>query len=80
MVRRISTVASLLALMSLAGWGQEFRATLTGRILDSSGATIAGATVKAVNSATQETNTVTTDTSGVSDSATDLPEHQKHLS
>lgn len=65
MVRRILTTASALALLSLAAWSQEFRATLTGRVLDSSGATIAAATVKAVNSATQETNTATTDSSGV---------------
>ncbi|MCX6613264.1 MAG: TonB-dependent receptor [Acidobacteria bacterium] len=65
MLRRISTIASLLTLMCLTGWGQEFRATVTGRVLDSSGATIAGATVKVVNSNTQETSTATTDASGV---------------
>jgi hypothetical protein len=44
---------------------QEFRATITGRILDGSGALITGATVKAVNTATNETNTATSDNSGV---------------
>jgi hypothetical protein len=58
-------IACLLVLLNTLGFAQEFRGTLTGRILDSSGATIAGATVKVVNTSTNETNSITTDTSGV---------------
>ena len=65
MMKRSVQIASLAALCSLAGWAQEFRATITGRVLDGSGALISGATVKAVNAGTNETNTVTTDASGV---------------
>ncbi len=65
MMKRSLQIASLAALCSLAGWAQEFRATITGRVLDGSGALISGATVKAVNAGTNETNTVTTDASGV---------------
>jgi len=65
MMKRSLQIASLAALCSLAGWAQEFRATITGRVLDGSGALISGATVKAVNSGTNETNTATTDASGV---------------
>jgi hypothetical protein len=65
MKKRSLQIASLCALLSAAALAQEFRATMTGRVLDSSGATIIGATVKAVNVASQATNTATTDASGV---------------
>ena len=65
MTKRSVQIASILALFSMAGFAQEFRATMTGRVLDASGATIVGAKVKAVNTASQATNTATTDTSGV---------------
>lgn len=58
-------IACFLILLNSLGFSQEFRGTITGRILDSSGAAIAGASVKTVNTGTNETNTVTTDTSGV---------------
>jgi hypothetical protein len=64
-MNRSMLIACLLVLMNTLGFAQEFRGTLTGRILDSSGATIAGATVKVVNANTNETNSITTDTSGV---------------
>jgi hypothetical protein len=65
MTKRSVQIASMLALVSMAGFAQEFRATMTGRVLDGSGATIAGAKVKAVNTASQATSNATTDTSGV---------------
>ncbi|MFN9456963.1 MAG: TonB-dependent receptor domain-containing protein [Acidobacteriota bacterium] len=65
MMKRSLQVGAMAALCSLAGWAQEFRATITGRVLDGSGALISGATVKAVNAGTNETSTVTTDSSGV---------------
>jgi hypothetical protein len=43
---------------------QEFRATLTGRVLDSTGAPIPNATVSVKNTATAESRTVTTDARG----------------
>lgn len=59
-------VLFVLALVLVAGslLGQEFRATLSGRVLDPSGAAVPGARIQAINSATNETTTATTDTSG----------------
>lgn len=45
--------------------GQEFRATISGRVFDGSGGAIAGAQVTALNVASQETANATSDTSGV---------------
>jgi len=64
-MNRSMWIACFLILLNSLGFSQEFRGTITGRILDSSGAAIAGASVKTVNTGTNETNTVTTDTSGV---------------
>ncbi|MBM3811179.1 MAG: TonB-dependent receptor [Acidimicrobiia bacterium] len=44
---------------------QEFRATISGRVLDSSGGAVANAKVQAVNTANSETSNANTDTSGV---------------
>src|SRR5262245_26338879 len=44
--------------------GQDFRATLTGRVLDASGAPIANAKVRVTNAATAETRDSTTDSQG----------------
>jgi hypothetical protein len=52
-------------LATVLAMGQEFRATLSGHVFDASGSAVAGATVRIVNTATNETNSVTTDTSGV---------------
>ncbi|MEK7409414.1 MAG: carboxypeptidase regulatory-like domain-containing protein [Acidobacteriota bacterium] len=43
---------------------QEFRATLSGRVLDSSAAAVPNARIQAVNTANNETATATTDVSG----------------
>ena len=43
---------------------QEFRATISGRILDASGSAVPNAKVSATNAATSETSNATTDTSG----------------
>jgi len=43
---------------------QEFRATITGRVLDPSGAAVPNVAIRAVNSATNETSTATSDSSG----------------
>ena len=64
-MKKILSLISLLAMLSLAAWGQEFRATVTGHVLDSSGAAMAGATVKAVNNSSNETSSAKSDVSGV---------------
>lgn len=56
---------SLIALSSALLFSQEFRATISGRVIDSSGAVVPNVAVKAVNVASNETSTATTDTSGV---------------
>lgn len=65
MIKRSTQIFFFTAFLCAAAWAQEFRATLTGRVLDSTGSSIAGATVKALNLGSQESNTATTDTSGV---------------
>ncbi|MBM3752425.1 MAG: carboxypeptidase regulatory-like domain-containing protein [Acidobacteria bacterium] len=55
---------SLALCLSAAVFGQEFRATISGRVLDSSGAAVAGAKVSATNTNTGEVSNATTETSG----------------
>ncbi len=45
-------------------FAQEFRATISGRILDSSGGAIGGAAILATNASNDETSTATSDASG----------------
>lgn len=59
----------LLALAAVIGspsyvTAQEFRATISGRVLDSSGAAVPEAKIQAVNTATNETSTANADSSG----------------
>lgn len=61
---RAIRVISLLCLTFGVGLAQEFRATISGRVLDSSGGAVPGAKVTAVNVANNETNSATTDSSG----------------
>jgi uncharacterized membrane protein len=51
-------------LLAALGFSQEFRATLSGRVFDPTGAAVPNARVEAVNVATNETTTATTDVSG----------------
>ena len=44
----------ILLLLAATGWAQEFRATLTGRVLDPASAPIAGAAVRLTNVDTGE--------------------------
>src|SRR5687767_11028918 len=65
--RRVHQVLSLmlgLALLSTMGVAQDFRATVTGRVLDTSKAAIPNAKVQVKNLVTNEVNTVTTDDEG----------------
>ncbi|MFN0086480.1 MAG: carboxypeptidase regulatory-like domain-containing protein [Blastocatellia bacterium] len=52
-------------LMTLCAFGQEFRATVSGRVTDPNGASVANAAVTARNLATNEAATVTTNSEGV---------------
>ncbi len=56
---------SLGALCAAMLFSQEFRATISGRVIDSSGAVVPNVTVKAINTASNETSQAVTDTSGV---------------
>lgn len=67
MFTKLSTGLSVLcltALLSGAAIGQEFRATISGHIYDSSGGAVPGAQITAVLLATNETTNATSDTSG----------------
>jgi len=69
MNRRITPFASLLLIIIYCGFsGGALAQTITGRIsgtvLDATGATIVGATVKVTNEGTNQTRTTMTDPSG----------------
>lgn len=55
-------LASILAVST--GLAQEFRATISGRVLDSSGAAVPSAKIQATNIANSEVSNATSDTSG----------------
>jgi hypothetical protein len=57
-------LALTVVLTSFSLLAQDFRATISGRVFDSSGAAVPNAKVVAVNQATNETSTATTDSSG----------------
>ncbi|MEN6536623.1 MAG: carboxypeptidase regulatory-like domain-containing protein [Bryobacteraceae bacterium] len=61
----VALVLACMALVYLPGFGQEFRATLTGRVLDSSGAVVPGAKVVVKNLATSQTSATVTGEQGV---------------
>jgi hypothetical protein len=62
---RLTGVAALLFLCSSMLHAQEFRATITGRVTDASGAVIAGAKVNVTNQATNQTASTVSDTAGL---------------
>ena len=59
-----SRVSSTLCLLAGSLLAQEFRATITGRVLDPSGAAVPNVAIRAVNAATNETSNATSDASG----------------
>jgi hypothetical protein len=65
-------------LLAFSGWAQEFRATISGHVLDSSGRAIANAEVRAVNLANNEVATAKTDDSGAY-TVPQLPPGDYHL-
>src|SRR5690349_2301219 len=62
-VSRLRTLPLFLLLCSFAT-AQEFRATISGHVLDSSGAAVPGAKIQAINVDTNDTTTATTDNAG----------------
>lgn len=58
MLRRVALVSFCLAILffSIPGFPQEFRATVAGHVLDTSGRAIANATVEVVNLANNESH------------------------
>ncbi len=63
---RSKLITLFVCLLLLTGFtfAQEFRATISGHVYDSSNAAVPGAKVQAINVATSETTTATTDSSG----------------
>ena len=61
---RIWSALLLTILIATSGWTQEFRATISGRVVDGSGALVPNVKVTSVNLSTQETTNVTSDNSG----------------
>ncbi len=63
-VARIVKLAWILAVLSPSAFAQETRGEILGRVTDPSGAVVSGATVRAVNTATQVQSTATTNQTG----------------
>lgn len=53
-----------MVLLGTAAWSQEFRATVSGRVTDASGASVPNTKITAINLATNETTNVSSDNSG----------------
>lgn len=62
---KLTGLAALLVLFSSVLHAQEFRATITGRVTDASGAVVAGAKVDATNQATNLVASTVSDTAGI---------------
>ena len=63
-VRRFQTLLSLFVLLCAAMSAQEFRATISGHVLDSSGAAVPNAKIQAVSVDTNEVTSAASDSSG----------------
>ncbi len=62
---RIALIAAgIVACVAAIAMGQEFRGSITGRVLDNSGAAVANATVTITNNATNTSSSTTTNESG----------------
>jgi hypothetical protein len=62
---KLIVFSALLVLFTSVAFAQEFRATITGRVTDASGAVISGAKVDATNQATNQVASTVSDTAGV---------------
>src|SRR3954447_23587274 len=65
MKKRLLAVSMLALLCCGAGWSQDTRGSIVGRITDPSGAVVPGATVVITNPATAAKSTVTTNQDGI---------------
>jgi hypothetical protein len=66
MMTKLKVLAIALSLVLAPNvFPQEFRATISGRVFDSSGSTVPGAKIQATSVATNETSNATTDAGGV---------------
>src|SRR5216684_5010420 len=63
-LKRLCCLLLTMFLFSALTPAQEFRSTISGHIIDSSGAAVPNATIQAVNVDTNETTTATSDASG----------------
>src|SRR5947209_17254679 len=63
MTKKLFTV--LIAMLCIAAYAQEYRATITGTITDPSGATIPNASIKATNTATNSVSETKSTSEGV---------------
>src|SRR5690349_13832182 len=63
-VRSLVAFASYFFLATMSALAQSTSATIVGRVVDSTGATIAGAEVRVINQVDQNTRTFTTTSSG----------------
>src|SRR5947208_7925612 len=64
MIKRFATVLSFLCLLASQAFTQEFRSTISGHVLDSSGGAVPNVKVQVTNTATNETTTATSDSAG----------------
>ncbi|MBI5280461.1 MAG: TonB-dependent receptor [Candidatus Solibacter usitatus] len=64
MRKRLVSVLVFLCLAAMFAPAQEFRATISGRVLDASGGAVPNAKLQAVNVANNETSNATTDSAG----------------
>ncbi len=64
MKNTLATILSLLCLSVTVATAQEFRATLSGHVLDASGAAVPGAKIQATNTDTNEAASATSDATG----------------
>ena len=61
---RVSVISLLLCLLAALCVAQEFRATISGHVLDASGAAVPNVKIEAVNVGTNETTTASSDAGG----------------
>src|SRR3989442_14268588 len=63
-MRRTLGIVAVLLLLGMVGYAQTFRGAINGTVTDPSGAVVAGASVKATNTATAVVLTTTTTSEG----------------
>ncbi|MBL8173590.1 MAG: TonB-dependent receptor [Bryobacterales bacterium] len=64
LIRRITPTVLCIAALATAAFAQDYRATISGHIVDASGGVVAGAKIQAIHVATNETTNATSDAGG----------------